>query len=248
MPKPLKVIQLTDCHVSANPDAVYRGIDPRLTFRSLLPAVRDWGPDQLLLTGDLAEDGQPDAYEFLRAQLQYLGTPVLTIPGNHDDANAQRAVFPDTAVEAPLIRDTGGWRIILLNSAAPGHIEGLLSDNMLAGLVAGLEEADAHVLVALHHQPLPTGSAWIDRYPLSEPERFWSVIDACSRVRAVCWGHIHHEVTARRGDIHLLGTPATAANSLPGQQRFTADPAGPACRWLELWNDGRVDTGLLRAG
>lgn len=247
MSNPLKVIQLTDCHVSADPDASYRGIDPRANFCALLPAVRGWGPDLVVLTGDLAEDGQPEAYAFLRGQLETLGAPVLTIPGNHDDAEAQAAAFAETAVEAPFIRDAGDWRIILLNSAAPGRIDGLLSDATLLGLAAGLEEVDAHVLVALHHQPLPTGSPWIDRYALQEADAFWSVIDRHEQVRAVCWGHIHHEVVAKRGSVQLLGTPSTAANSLPGQERFTADPAGPACRWLKLSDDGRVETGLLRA-
>jgi len=38
----------------------------------------------------------------------------------------------------------------------------------------------------------------------------------------------------------MLGSPSSAINSLPGAQKFTEDPAGPACRWLELKLDGTL--------
>jgi len=34
---------------------------------------------------------------------------------------------------------------------------------------------------------------------------------------------------------------------LPLRQKFQPDPAGPACRWIELHADGAMETGLLRA-
>lgn len=245
---PLKLIQLSDCHVSASPDAVYRGIDARETLRSLLPAVRAWAPDLVLLTGDLAEDGTAEAYAFLSDELDGLGVPLLTIPGNHDVPEQQACAFPQTALDKPLVRDADGWRLVLLNSAVEGKIGGALDGAMLVGLDAALEDGDAPALVALHHQPLPTGSPWIDRYALDEPQAFWGVIDRHPRVRAICWGHIHHDFHARRGVVTLLGAPSTARNSLPQQERFVADETGPACRCLELGAKGRLETGLLRPG
>lgn len=245
---PLKVIQLSDCHVSASADAVYRGIDPRESLRSLLPAVQAWAPDLVLLTGDLAEDGSAEAYAFLSETLDALGIPLLTIPGNHDAPDLQARAFSQTALDQPLVQDAGGWRLVLLNSAVEGKIGGALDGAMLEGLDKALAVGGAPALVALHHQPLPTGSPWIDRYALDEPEAFWKVIDRHPRVRAVCWGHIHHDFRARRGAIALLGAPSTARNSLPEQERFVADEAGPACRCLELGAEGRLETGLLRPG
>lgn len=247
MTEPLRIIQLSDCHVSAAPDAMYRGINPRETLEALLPAVADWGPDLVLLTGDLAEQPRPEAYGYLRSAIERLGVPMLAIPGNHDDAQVQRQGFPETAVETPLTWRGGGWQMILLNSAAEGRIEGVLTPAMLQGMEESLRASDAHALVVLHHQPVPTGALWIDRYPLQAPEQFWDIVDRQPQVRGVCWGHIHHAFSRRRGDIRLLGAPSTAANSLPGQAQFVTDPRGAACRWLELWDDGRLETGLLHA-
>lgn len=248
MSDPIKIIQITDCHVSAAPDAVYRGIDPRETLRSLLPVVSAWGPDLVLLTGDLAEDGSEEAYAFLSAEIGDLGAPLLTIPGNHDAPGLQAQSFARTALDEPLVWDGGGWRLVCLNSAVEGRIGGALNGAMRDGLDAALASGEAPTLVVLHHQPVPVGSPWIDRYALDEPQYFWEVIDRHPQVRAVCWGHIHHDFHARRGAITLLGAPSTACNSLPEQERFVADEAGPACRWLELDADGRLETGLLRPG
>jgi len=242
----LKIIQLSDCHVSASPDAVYRGIDPRATLQSLLPRVRDWSPDLVLLTGDLAEDASAGAYAFLRDALAKIDAPVISIPGNHDDPAGQGRYFPATATETPLVRIAKGWKLIMLNSAAEGRIEGVLSEAMLEGLGTALRQAPVPTMVVLHHQPVPTDSPWIDRYALREPEAFWSIIDQYESVRAVCWGHIHHDFEALRGEVCLLGAPSTSRNSLARQKRFTGDPAGPAARWFELGADGRLGTGLLR--
>jgi Icc protein len=242
----VKIIQLSDCHISADPDAVYRGINPREMLRALLPAVRSWGPELVLITGDLAEDASEGAYAFLRQELDRIEAPVLTIPGNHDDAGLQSEAFADTPVLDPLSRISGGWKLVLLNSAVAGRIAGELTERMLAGLRAELETAETPVLVAVHHQPVPTASPWIDRYPLEQPERFWSVVDAQPLVRAVIWGHIHHDYRARRGGVDLLGAPSTAANSRPESGAFVADGAGPACRWINLEPDGGLDCGLLR--
>ena len=48
----------------------------------------------------------------------------------------------------------------------------------------------------------------------------------------------------RKGAI-LLGGPSTVANSLPHHEEFTPDLSGPACRWLELHSDGKLETGLI---
>jgi len=248
MPDALKIVQVTDCHVSADPDADYRGLDPRRTLESLLPAIRRWKPDLLLLTGDLAEDGSVASYDYLAETLGGTGIPLLGVPGNHDDPQALRQRFPDTAIEAPLCREMGGWDLVLLNSVVEGEVPGGLSSRMVSGLRDCLARGSRPALVVLHHQPVPTGTPWIDCYPLLAAEEFWSALDRHERVRAVAWGHVHHDYRAQRRGVALLGSPATSANCLAGAGSFTFDPAGPACRWLRLERDGSLETGVLRAG
>jgi len=242
----LKVIQLSDCHISADEGASYRGINPRQTFKAVLDRVKAWQPDLLLVTGDLAEDGSKAVYAFLADTLSEMAIPVLTVPGNHDCLSKQKEYFPYTASEEALYYETSAWQLILLNSAVKGQVPGALSASTRAGLESLLKEKTKSTLVVLHHQPVAVGSPWIDCYPLLQPAQLWSLLDRNKAVKAVLWGHIHHEYSVTRLGIELLGSPSTSANSFAARDRFTFDPSGPACRWLKLSPDGQLDTGILK--
>ncbi len=242
----LKIVQVTDCHVSADPDAIYREINPRRSIEQLLPVITDWGPDLILLTGDLAEDASDEAYAYLAARLVIADVPVFTLPGNHDHAGKQAHHFVNTAVDKPLIYESKHWRVILLNSAVEGQVSGWFSQSDLERLRKELCASSKPSLIALHHQPLAVGSQWIDRYPLLHPEKFFSCLQSCENVQAVVWGHIHQEFSDKHGEIDLLSAPSSSANSLPGHDRFTFDDRGPACRWLRLDSKGGFETGILR--
>ena len=226
-------------------EVLYRGINPRQSLENLLLAVRAWVPHMVLVTGDLAEDGSKDAYKYLATQLNHLGVRVFTMPGNHDHWLRQKSVFAETALEEPLLIEQGGWQLILLNSAVEGQVPGTLTERMITGLERALSSPHTAKIIALHHQPIAIGSPWIDRFPLLQPENFWSCVDGREDVKAVLWGHIHHAYCDQRNGVKLLGTPSTAANSLAGQEKFNFDSAGPACRWLKLGPGGRLETGIL---
>jgi len=245
----LRVLQLSDCHVSRDPETRYRGVSPDRNLSSLLPSIRRWQPDLMLLTGDVSEDASAAAYGRVAALLSTAGAPVLALPGNHDDPALMRRYFPLGPWDGPLVHATRGWLLLLLDSTAPGWISGTFSSTYLEQVERCLgANHDRHTLVALHHQPVPVDSQWIDRYALEDAADLWSLLDRHSQVRSVVWGHIHQDFRSRRGEMALLGSPSTVANSLPNRETFTLDLGGPACRWLELGNGGEVETGLLRAG
>jgi Icc protein len=243
----IRLLQISDCHVAADATADYRGQNADRNLRSLLPEIRSWGPELLLVSGDLAEDGSDAAYARIVVMLGTLGAPVLALPGNHDEPSVMPRHFPAGPWQGPYGREVGSWLIVLLDSTGPGLISGRFSQQYLEQFDDLLRGSTAeHVLVALHHQPLPVGAPWIDRYGLEEPERFLNYIDREPRIRAVVWGHVHHAVHLERKGMAMLGAPSTVANSLPRRQKFTLDLSGPACRWLELGEDGSLETGILR--
>lgn len=253
----VKIIQLSDCHVTGEAGGTYRGQDPRASLEAIIDAVIAWAPDLVLATGDLSEDASPASYDYLAAQFARLPMPVLGTPGNHDTEAGMRTCLPRSAVHEPLSvsidRDAQGvpirdsWQLVVLGSAKPGEIGGRFEDRQLDEFEAVLEAGQGPALVALHHQPWPVGSPWIDRYALDKPERFHALLATHPRVRLVLWGHVHQAVRIAVSDTLIgLGAPSTVSNSLPGQARFTLDPAGPACRWLKLSGDGGFETGLLR--
>lgn len=244
----LKLVQISDCHVSSNPQAAYRGLNAGRSLQSLLPAIRLFQPDLVLLTGDVSEDASPASYRWVAALVGTLGAPVLALPGNHDDPEVMKHHFPLGPWQGPLFRAAKGWQLVLLDSTARNEISGVLSDDSLARLESGLSRCvSEHVLLALHHQPITVASPWIDKYALREPGEFMELLEKDKRIRCVTWGHVHQDFYTERGAVKFLGSPSSVANSIPGRDKFTLDVGGPACRWLVLGRDGGVETGLLRA-
>ena len=243
----LELVQISDCHVSADPGAVYRERNAGKGLDSLLPAISSFGPGFLLLTGDISEDASPESYRRVAGRLATLEVPVLALPGNHDIPDVMRTSFPAGPWDGPLFNEIGSWLLVLLDSTERDRIDGVIGDEHLAALRDGLSASAArHVLVALHHQPLDVGSPWIDKYALSNGDALLKLLSADGRVRCVTWGHVHQDFQAEHNGMMVLGSPSSVANGQPGGERFVADDSGPACRWLRLGSDGRVDTGLVR--
>ena len=57
-----------------------------------------------------------------------------------------------------------------------------------------LADTDAeHVLICLHHPPLPVGSKWLDQVGLKNGDEFLRIIGRPGNVRAAIFGHVHQE-------------------------------------------------------
>ncbi len=249
----LKVVQLSDCHVTGPVNTPYRGQDPHASLRAIVDRVIAWGPDLVMATGDLSEDASAASYGFIAEQFGRIKAPLWVTAGNHDDSAGLARVFSRTALHEPVRIHNGDWQVLLLNSARDGEISGRLDKQQLAALGDLLADDPRPVLLALHHHPWPVASPWIDRYPLIDPEALFEVLLAGPEQQLIAWGHVHQALckqqTLKSGKVVTgLAGPSTVCNSLPCQPGFTLDPAGPACRWLELESNGEWRTGLLRAG
>jgi Icc protein len=243
----LRILQVSDCHVSADPKADYRGQNAGRNLKKMLPVMRAWNPDFVLLTGDVSEDASPASYARVAVMLGTIGAPVLALPGNHDDPDVMQQRFRLGPWRGPYAKEMERWLMVLMDSTEPGMISGSLSQQALEQLDEHLRGSSAEfVLIALHHQPVPVNAAWIDRYALENPGLFFNFVDRDSRIRGITWGHVHQDFRTQRNGVALLGAPSSVANSLPQTRRFTLDLEGPSCRWLELRADGTIDTGLLR--
>jgi len=245
MSQPFTLLQLSDCHLSANPEAAYRGQNADANLGRLLPACRLLAPDGVVLSGDVAEDGSVEAYRRAGQMIEGLAPQTAWIPGNHDEREVMAGVFDSLGYAAGPNLEWGGWQIVLLDSAVPNRPEGQLNEARLAPLQA--LDAERPALVFVHHQPLPVNSPWIDKYPLTDPEQLWSRLDP-NTVKLVAFGHVHQAFNGQKNDIACLSAPSTVANSQPGMARFTHDPTGPKARWFRLWPDGRWLSGIVSAG
>lgn len=241
-----RLIQLTDCHLLAHTSDRMYGVDTHATLRAVLESVRAWGPDVVVVTGDLADLGEALAYQRLRPLLLSLGCPVCVVPGNHDDPAVLRETLLGGAISWSPVWRAGGWQLLLLNSHVPECHGGRLSAAAIAELEETLAaEPDMPALVFVHHPPFAVGSSWLDCMGLEAGEELIARLQRHVQVRALVAGHVHQAFDARRGGLRLLTTPSTCSQALPGQDAWVTDPLGPGFRWFELSETG-LRTGLTR--
>ena len=81
------IIQLTDLHLLSDVEADVREVPTWRTLKQVLDLLRQQEQQDyfLVITGDLAQDGERGAYERLMEWLQEWHGRCAVIPGNHDD-------------------------------------------------------------------------------------------------------------------------------------------------------------------
>lgn len=245
----LRLLQLTDLHLFADADGELLGQNTSRTLELVieLASIRHWPPDALLLTGDLVHDETGAGYRLLRERLDQLQVPAYCIPGNHD-RRGLLAEHLDPAADTDLrIVALGAWRLALLDSTIPEEDGGHLAPEALRSLDAHLAAHPGEpTLICLHHQPVPVGSPWMDEMMVDNGADLLGIAERYPSVRGILWGHVHQEFRHRHRDMHLLATPSTCIQFMPGSDTFTLDPQRPGYRWLELQPDGRIATGIER--
>lgn len=240
------VLQFTDPHLTGSPDMRVRGVATAATLARCVAHAkrRHPQPGAVLLTGDLVHD-DPAGYAALAAQFRDAGAPVHCLPGNHDDPADVRRALAGRPFAQDFATRYSRWVIVMLDSTVRGEHGGRLSDPELARLDAALAaQPDAHALVCLHHHPVPHGSAWLDALMLANADDFFSVLARHGGVRGLAWGHTHQPFEGMHGRVRLMGTPSTCMQFAQEADEFEVDDRPPAYRWIELCDDGRIETGI----
>lgn len=244
----MRVLHITDPHLHADPAARMRGVATEATLRAVLAhaATGPVAPAAVLATGDLVQDETRAGYRRFRTLLAPLDVPVICVPGNHDAPELMAEELAAPPFQLGGSADFGPWRVLALSTWTAQDDGGRLADAELARLRAALADpAPAHLLVALHHHPVPMGSHWLDGVGLRNADALLALVDGHPRVRALLWGHVHQASDRRRGGLRLLSTPSTCAQFRPGSDTFAIDERPPGYRWLDLRPDGRLDTEVV---
>ena len=252
MTAPITLAQITDTHLLEHPDHLLRGCNPLQNLRAVLHEVARHQPDGLLLTGDLADQGNPVAYGHLQAALSGFDCPIYWLPGNHDCPATLQRVLRSHPFHAPRGISMGGWRLLLLNSVLPTAQfgEGYLPENQLQWLSDELAQYPGRpTLIALHHHPLPTGIDWMDQISLQNADDLLALLNTSPQVRLVLFGHIHHALqhhwlNGSGETVAFLGCPSACVQVAPPTP--TPDHDRPGFRLIHLYGDGRYHTRVQR--
>lgn len=204
------------------------GLDPEARLTAAVTAINQTHPalDAVILLGDLAESGDPEAYQLLARILDGLDAPVHPMMGNHDNREAARRVFPSLADDGNgFVQFTlalPGATCVCLDTLRPGKTSGELCEQRLDWLdrVLGQAQPEAPVFLFQHHPPFRTGIACMDRIALENPEAEWEVLSAHKLPAQLFVAHVHRPVSgnwrgipvhAQRGTNHQIGWDVDAA-------------------------------------
>ena len=249
----MRIIQLTDCHITTDPEFQLKGVCTRATLQQVLALVQDRhaDADYVVVTGDLTHDEQLGTYQIVRDLLGPWWPRLRLIPGNHDHRGHMRQVFEDR-LQALGNRNVfsdqlQGWKLIGLDSQEPGEVHGRVGEEQLSWLEAQLGDSRAlPACVFVHHPVVSVQSAWLDAIGLRDSEQLLSVVNRHSNARVVCCGHVHQEHTAVTEKTLVVTTPSTGVQFRPHADVLELDAVGPGFRVLELGSAGQVNSWVER--
>lgn len=211
------LLHLSDTHLLGGDRRLYGSVDAADHLAQLLVELEAsrGRPEAIVFTGDLADHGEPDAYEKLRRMVEpvaaRLGAQVIWVMGNHDDRAAFRAgLLAEQASARPVDRvyDVNGLRVITLDSTVPGEHWGEISGAQLDWLAEELAVRAPHgTILAMHHPPLPSVLDLAVAVELRDQSGLAEVLLG-SDVRSIIAGHLHYSSTGT-----FAGIPVSVASA-----------------------------------
>ena len=227
------ILHVSDTHFVAE-GSLYGAVDSEATLRQLFDELEASGgrPEAIVVTGDLADKGDPVAYAKLKAVVEpaaaRLGAQIIWVMGNHDDRGAFReSLLGQAPTSAPIdrVHMVNGLRIIALDSTVPGHHYGEVTGAQLDWLAEELSSPAPHgTILAMHHPPVPSVLDLAVLVELRDQHELAEVLQG-SDVRSILAGHLHYSSTAT-----FAGIPVSVASATCYTQDLNVPVGGTRAR------------------
>jgi len=221
---------VSDLHYGARDDAPIE--------RGIAALVERVAPLLIIASGDLTHRGRRDQHERAYRFLNGLGTPLVTVPGNHDIPYSFPARFTRPWREFERLWKTtepvhsgNGTHVVGLNSVRPWrHQSGGLSDAQLERATTRLQDAPDGALrvVVLHHQMI--GAPWRTRKkPVARRTHVLARLVDCG-AELIVGGHIHQGTVCERHEFEVITGAArgVVVSIAPGLGQPRTDRRGEA--------------------
>jgi Icc protein len=243
----IRLLQLTDFHLGEQQGYVLAGMETNASLQAVLAEVPEDEFDLIVVTGDLAENGNLSAYGRLKNYLaDTFEQPCFYLPGNHDDKEVMGKVLGNNGELIKVFRK-GNWQLLFLDSSVHNQIEGFIDEQELDFIRRQLNEhSEFFTLLAVHHPFVSVGCEWLDEQKISNAETLISLVESFSQIKVVISGHVHQVFETQIAQAKVMTAPSTSIQFAPNHQDFKVDDQQPGWRSIELYVDGRVESNVCR--
>ena len=243
------IAHISDTHLLGGNRKLFSRVDVKKNLHTLLERLRATGMtfDAFVFTGDLADVAEPEAYRWIRAQVesvaQELGAQVVWVMGNHDEREPfARELFGEESDGSPRDRvyDINGLRVIALDSTVPGYHHGELEESQLQWLRDELATPAQHgTILALHHPPIRSHNPLVRMIELFRQDSLADVVRGTD-VRTILGGHLHYSTFGTFAGIPVAVASATCYTVDVGRSRanlMTAVAGGQSIQFVHVYDD-----------
>lgn len=218
----LTFVQISDSHIGPTPEFDLHGVVTLHTLDQVISAINAMAhpPDFVLHTGDVTNDGSPEAFALATEALARLEMPVFYVAGNHDSNALMRTHFgvpahssgdPHAPVDYQF--DVRGERFMVLDAHSDAVADplGMLTAAQLENLRAECTPDGPPLTIVLHYMPFKTASPWLDDHMIlvNGEDLHRALRPARDRLRGVFFGHLHRNTQINRDGINYVGGTST---------------------------------------
>ena len=247
----LKIIQITDLHLSANKSTLIHNINTYESAQRIISVIKDDHTDlnALVLTGDLVMDESHEGYEHLNNLLKPIDCPIFLIPGNHDSVSEIQWLSQKPNLYNDNFKVYNHWILFMFNSKKEGALEGIFHEQEIFNFEQLLNiYPEKNFLIFVHHPMSSIKSDWMDGMMIENPEKVKKLIIDNPNVKAISSGHVHQEFADSLGDTKIFTTPSTCYQFKPHAKKFTLDHTrSSGYRVFELEDSGLLKSEVCRS-
>ena len=217
----MKIIHLTDTHLRGDNLLSFGKCDTTATVKKAMDYFRNMPekdlPDLFIATGDLADNGNLEAYKKVHDYFTQLPRPVYCIPGNHDKRKDMYNILGKTL--CPIEEGMAPYfcytiedmpiRIICLDTIVEGKHWGGISTKVADWLEAKLDEKpNKKTMIFTHHPPFEAGMGFMDE-GFEDLGRLEEILVRHKDHIQLCCGHMHCTITT-----NWKGIPISVASPI----------------------------------
>ncbi len=181
---PVTIAHISDFHIGS-----YHFVSNLLN--RTIQEINEEGPDVVIITGDLTNEGFRQEYNTARAYVNNLECPrVIVVPGNHDSRNVGYLHFEELFGERFTRMEIAGVDILAVDSSEPDLDNGRIGRERYKHILQAFARPDSFKVFALHHHLLPVPGTGRERNIIYDAGDLLEVL-IYSGVHLVLTGHKH---------------------------------------------------------